>query len=116
MIPANPALASEDQLVAYLDQQIAALKTRLETTDKILLACEQGIACLKQAPEPSLANVGEVTSRLIQGLGFLLQSNLIANRLNRAEMDQQMDQLEKTRQQHTAKIHLGGFVPRLRST
>ena len=103
--------ASEEQILAYLDGQIASLKLTLAAAEEVIAHCSRGIGALEQAPAATLANISEVVGALGQGLRSLLQANMAANRTSLREMRSQLGKLEEARQQRSAKVHLGGFVP-----
>lgn len=108
MLPPN---LSDDQAVEILDKQIAALKARLESGEKIVALCAAGCDVLQKSPVATLANLSDVVGSLRVALLCLLESNHMANRLSLNEISQQCEQLETARKQRSAKIHLGGFVP-----
>lgn len=106
-----PAGITDDQAIELLDRQIAAMKTRLESGEKIVALCTEGCSVLTKSPAPSLATMAEVVGSIRAALLCLLESNLMANNLSLKEISQQCEQLETARKQRSAKIHLGGFVP-----
>lgn len=106
-----PPSVTDDQAVAILEGQIAAIQTRLEAGEQIVARSETGIDILQKAPAATLANIGEVVGALREGLLALLESNLMANKLSLAELQSQQKQLETVKLQRSSKVHLGGFVP-----
>lgn len=112
--PAQASAASDEQILAMMDSQLAALRTRLQVGEEIVTICGRGVNILRNSPEPTLANIGQVVGALGQAIECILESNLMANRQSIAELSQQLEQIETARKQRASKVHLGGFVPRLR--